>query len=121
LDGNLRAYHLEIIKGGAFYRKMLTVTTGILHRKVAKLEAQDHDAANVPALPLYFATVGPSYRNLPAAPALQRQAVNPAAVALSALDRLLFSVRVPLADLFLSLAVLLSTAVSLSMALSTPH
>jgi hypothetical protein len=54
---------------------MLTVTTGRLHRKVAKVEAQYHDPANVPALPLHFATVSPSYRNLPKGPALQLQAV----------------------------------------------
>jgi hypothetical protein len=54
---------------------MIAVTTGILHGKVAKAEAQYRDPANVPALPLHFATVRPSYRNLPKAPTLQLQAV----------------------------------------------
>jgi hypothetical protein len=39
---------------------MLTVTIGMLHRKVTKVEAQYHDLANVPALSLHFPTVGPS-------------------------------------------------------------
>jgi hypothetical protein len=67
---------------------MLAVTTGILHRKVAKVEPQYHDPANVPALPLHFTTVGPLYRNLPQAPVFQLQAGKPAAVTLSPLDLL---------------------------------
>jgi hypothetical protein len=90
---------------------MLAVTTGILHRKAAKVEPQYHDPANVPASPLHFASVGPSYRNLSQAPAFQLQAGKPAAVTLPPLDFLL-AVRVPLADLFLSTAVLLSRAPS---------
>jgi hypothetical protein len=105
---------------------MLAVTTGILHRKVAKVEPQYHDPANVLALPLHLATVGPSYRNLAKAAVFQLQAGKPAAVTLPPLDFLL-AVCVPLADLFfftavfLSRAVLLSTAVLLPRALSTPR
>jgi hypothetical protein len=79
---------------------MLTVTTGMLQRKVAKIEAEYQDPVNVRALPLHFATVGPSYRNLPKAPAFELQAVKPAAVTLPPLDllsSLLFSTAAVLA------------------------